>query len=279
MKSHSSSLASTAPMITGKTALVGILADPITHVQTPQRLNAWFRDHGHDAILVPMHVGASDLASLVQNLRKVRNLAGFVVTVPHKEAFAPLCDQLGEEASMVGAVNAVKRLSDGGLLGENFDGAGFVGGLRAAGIDPKGHDVLMAGAGGAARAIGFALARAEVASLSIFNRNHAKADALAQAIRSRFPTLPIAAVSDPATEKFSLIVNATSLGLSETDPLPVPAALLRRGTTVAEVIMKPERTKLLDVAAEHGCRVHPGRHMLEAQIELLGSFVLAGIDS
>lgn len=276
MKSHPSSLASASLKITGTTALVGIVADPIAHVQTPQRLNAWFRDQGHDAILVPMHVATEDLASLVQSLRRLKNLTGFVVTVPHKEAFARLCDQLGEEAAIVGAVNAVRRLSDGRLLGENFDGAGFVSGLRAAGIDPRGHDVLMAGAGGAARAIGFALARADIASLSIFNRNHARADALAQTIRSRFSTSVVAAASDLSREKFTLVVNATSLGLSETDPLPVPKMLLHPETIVAEVIMKPERTKLLNMAAKHGCRVHPGRHMLDAQIELLGNFVLTG---
>lgn len=265
--------------VSGATTLVGILADPIAHVQTPQRLNAWFRDMGHDAVLVPMHVKANDLERVIEGARKIRNLGGLIVTVPHKEATARLCDRLGEEAAMTGAVNAVQRMPDGRLLGENFDGKGFVGGLLSRGIDPKGHDVLLAGAGGAARAIGFALAREGIGSLVIANRNHDRAQDLAVAIRRSFPLLPIATTHDETARPFSLIVNATTLGMKESDEMPVAESLLRPGLVVAEAVMKPARTKLLVKAEGHGCQVHEGRHMLESQIELLGRFVLGGRQS
>jgi len=265
--------------ISGATTLVGILADPIAHIQTPQRLNAWFRDTGCDAVLVPMHVTANDLERLVQGARKIQNLGGLIVTVPHKEAMARLCDRLGEEAAMTGAVNAVQRLPDGRLLGENFDGKGFVGGLRSRGIDPKGHDVLLAGAGGAARAIGFALARERIGSLVIANRNRDRAQDLADSIHRNFPQLPIAATRDEAPGPFSLIVNATTLGMKESDEMPVAESLLRPGMVVAEAVMKPARTTLLDKAERHGCHVHEGRHMLESQIEMLGRFVLGSRQS
>lgn len=274
MKSHHLTDSSSIAPITGATALIGILADPIAHVQTPQRLNAWFRARGHDAVLVPMHIKAGDLEPLVHGLRKIKNLSGLIVTVPHKESLVRLCDRLGEEASVVGAVNAVQRLPDGRLLGENFDGQGFVNGLRTRDIDPQDHDVLLAGAGGAARAIGFALARTAIGSLTISNRNRDRADDLARAIRRTFPRLPVAADFAEAAKPFSLIVNATTLGMKESDELPVPESLLQPGVVVAEAVMKPERTKLLRLAEHRGCHVHEGRHMLEAQIELLGRFVL-----
>lgn len=274
MKSHHPS-----ETISGATALVGILADPIAHIQTPQRLNAWFRDEGYDAVLVPMHVTANDLERLVEGARKIRNLGGLIVTVPHKEAMALLCDRLGEEAAMTGAVNAVQRMPDGRLLGENFDGKGFVGGLRSRGIDPKGHDVLLAGAGGAARAIGFALAREGIGSLVIANRNRDRAQELAVSIRKGFPLLPVATTRDETARPFSLIVNATTLGMKQSDEMPVAESLLRPGIVVAEAVMKPARTKLLAAAERHDCHVHEGRHMLESQIELLGRFVLGGRQS
>ena len=260
------------PIITGATRLIGVVADPIGHIRTPQAMNRLFEEQGIDAVVVPMQVGPDDLAALLAGLRRVASLSGLVVTVPHKAAVTALCDALGPEAALVGAANAVRRTADGRLGGEMFDGLGFVDGLRREGIDPAGHDALLVGAGGAASAIAFALTRTGVARLTIANRSAGKAEALARRIRDAFPEVRVEAGA-PDPRGHSLVVNGTSLGLKPGDPLPLPAERLEAGTVVAEVIMQPPRTPLLTAAAAAGCRVHEGRHMLDAQLALLAAFI------
>lgn len=261
-------------MITGNTRLCAILADPIAQVQTPQMLNRYFEAHALDAILVPIHVAAESLSTVLDGLRSMKNLAGFVVTVPHKTTVASLCDQLEPAGRAIGSVNTVRRTADGRFIGNMFDGAGFVGGLRAQDHDPAGRRILLLGAGGAASAIAFALAEAGAGQVTVANRTRAKAEAVVARVRRALPQADIA-VGEADPRGYDLVVNGTSLGLRAQDPLPLDASLLQPDTLVAEVIMKPERTALLDEAMRRGCRVHYGRHMLDTQVELIARFMLA----
>lgn len=259
--------------ITGNTRVFGIVADPIAQVRTPEVLNAYFTAHGIDAVMVPLHVPAAGLAQAWQGMRAMRNLGGWIVTVPHKNAVASLCDALGPAASVIGAVNAVRRLDDGRLVGDMFDGAGFVGGLRGQGHDPAGRSVLLVGAGGAAAAIAHALAQAGVGRLGIANRTLARADEIAQRVRQAFPDADVQAC-DADPRGYDMVVNATSLGMRPDDALPLDVNLLDARTLVAEIIMKPAETPLLQVAKQRGCPIHAGRHMLDAQAALMARFLL-----
>lgn len=262
-------------MITGRTLVYGILADPIAQVRTPEVLNRLFAEQGVDAVVVPFHLAAADLAAAWPAFGRLRSLGGLIVTVPHKSSVLPLCDSVGPAARLVGAANAVRREPDGRLACEMFDGRGFVGGLLEQGIDPAGARVLLAGAGGAASAIAFALAEAGCRRLTVANRTPAKAEALAARVREAFPACAaVAGPADPAGH--GLAINGTSLGLRAQDPLPFDAERLGPETIVAEVVMSPERTALLEAAQRRGCRVHLGRHMLDAQVRLLADFLLPG---
>ncbi|RMC35639.1 shikimate dehydrogenase family protein [Paracoccus alkanivorans] len=256
--------------ITGKTRLFGILADPIHQVKTPQVMNALFRRHAVDAVLVPMHVAPDGLPALMAGLREMRNFGGFIATVPHKPDMLSLCDETVGDAARIGAVNCVRRESDGRMVGAMLDGIGFVEGLRSNGIGIVGCSILLAGAGGAASAIAFALAGAGAGRLTICNRTVEKAEALSDRVRRDHPYLPVqakAALSDIG--EFDIIVNATSLGMRAGDPLPVGLKGLGPHHVVAEAIMEPAETPLLAEAVRHGCRVQPGLPMLERQIELM----------
>ncbi len=259
-------------MITGKTRLYAIIADPISHVRTPEVFNELFSLNCCDAVLVPIQVAPEGLEAVLTAFRTMKNLGGFVTTVPHKTAVAALCDELGDAGRAIGAVNAVRREADGRLIGNMFDGAGFVAGLRSQGYDPAGRRALLIGAGGAAAAIAFALAEAGVASLTVANRTRSKAEEIAVRIAKYFPARPIMVGNADPTDH-DLVINATSLGLRADDPLPIDATMLTPAMTVAEIIMKPETTPLLAAAKARGCTIHYGRHMLDEQVRLIADFI------
>lgn len=258
--------------ITGSTTLCAILADPIYHVRLPQAFNALMRQWEKDVLLVPVHVVPDNLGAVVNGLRRTENLAGCAVTVPHKTTVLGLCDELSIRAQAIGAVNVVRREADGRLAGDNLDGIGFVEGLRQSGIEPSGMHAFVAGAGGAANAIAFGLAEAGIGSLAIWNRTRSKSEDLRERLLRLYPELSIeVAGNDPTGAE--LVVNATSLGLRDGDPLPLDVEKLQPSQIVAEIIMKPILTPLLVAAESRGCRICLGAPMLDAQLALMADFM------
>lgn len=259
--------------ISGHTKLLVILSHPVEHVRTPSAMNAHFVATSTDAVLVPMQVRAEDLADAVAMLRRVENLAGIVVTIPHKERIAALCDELTEAARLVGAVNVIRRKADGCLVGGQFDGEGFCAGLKAAGHEIRGRRVWMIGAGGAAAGIAYALLRHEVAHLTLFNRTIIRAETLAMRLHEAIPGAQVTIGRDDPSGH-DIVINGTSLGLKPTDALPVSPSLLKPDMLVAEVVMQPDVTRLLEMAKLHGCNTHRGLPMLLEQIPILAEFIM-----
>lgn len=259
-------------IITGHTGIMFIVADPIEHVKTPQRLNEFMARRGYDAVLVPLHARASDLAQLITGLRGVHNLLGLIVTVPHKISILDYCDELDPTALRVGAANVVQRRPDGLFVGANFDGKGFLQSIEDAFGPAKGHSVYIAGAGGVARSIAFSFAQAGASRIAIFNRSKDKAAALIDALLRDYPGIEIG-VGGSEPDGFDIAVNATSLGLKSSDPLPFTIDKLAATTLVGEVVMEPLRTKLVAAAQMRGMRVVTGEVMLEHQLEQIVSFL------
>ncbi|TIV61387.1 shikimate dehydrogenase [Mesorhizobium sp.] len=260
--------------ISGHTKVFSILAQPVHHVRTPQALNALFKERCYDGVVVPIEVAPGDgIAKAFDALRAFNNWGGTLVTIPHKTAVPALCDTLTERARLAGAVNVVRRERDGSLTGELLDGIGFVRGLRDGGFDPNGKAVFLAGAGGAASAIAFALVEAGVSRLTVVNRSQPKSQELVSRLQERFPTVSFATVGTPKAH--DIVINGTSLGLRDDDPLPIDPRLLEREMLVAEVIMSPAETALLCEARQRGCLVHPGGAMLKGQLTEIFSFLTA----
>ena len=262
--------------ITGKTKLFGIIADPVDHVRAPMVFNPAFHDRNIDAVLVPIHILPQHLKETLTAMAQLPNMGGVAVTIPHKMTAAKLCDQLGVAAEVTGAVNAI-RFEQGRLIGDNFDGKGFVAGLKGEGHDPREKNAVLIGAGGAARAIAMALAEAGVGRLSIVNRSLAKAEDLKALILAHFPDYSVDAAMitqiDTIKKGADLLINATSLGLHETDALPVDLEGVAIGTIIADIIMVPEMTKWLTDARDRGLTIHKGRHMLDYQKDLIANFL------
>ena len=130
-------------MITGHTKIYAIISDPVAHVRAPEVFNEFFAQHNCDAVLIPIHVAPEGLKVALTAFRAMKNLGGIVVTVPHKTVIATLCDELGDAGRAIGSVNAVRREADGRLIGNMFDGAGFVAGLRSYKIAMESRPLMM----------------------------------------------------------------------------------------------------------------------------------------
>jgi shikimate dehydrogenase len=260
--------------IDGATTLLAIIADPVKQARTPGLINASIARRGYNAALVPMHVGTTGLAAAIEGLRSAANFGGAVVSMPHKRAVMRLLDNVTREAAEVGACNVIRRTADGRLIGTMLDGWGFVRGLERAGIDVVKRRVLLLGAGGAAAGIAFALAPAGIESLAIANRTRSAAEALAVRVQQAYPTLAVRGDTNTDPKGCDLVVNATSLGMRDDDPLPVDVTQLDPDAVAAEAVLAPDETRFLAEAAARGLRTHRGRHMLEAQIEQMLDFMM-----
>ena len=261
------------PWVTGTTRFFGTIAHPADHVRAPMVFNPIFAERGLDHVMVPIDAPPGSLVEIVAALRAIPNFGGMAVTIPHKMEIAALCDTLGLAARLTGAVNAVRFDADGSMHGDNFDGQGFVAGLHHQGHDPAGRDVLIMGAGGAARAIALALCEAGVGRLRIINRTSQKADEIVTALKEIGQHSQAETAVDHDGAGVDMIVNTTSLGLHDGDRLPIALDAVDPETLIAEIIMVPERTAWLAAAEARGLATHYGRHMLDCQIELIGNFI------
>lgn len=259
-------------MITGATKVFYMIAHPIDHVRTPEVINPVFASRGIDAIMVPVHYTPEDFPTGWAAMKRTRNLGGIVVSVPLKELACKLADEVEEPARELGAANVIRRTDDGRMIATNLDGGGFLRGMLNDGRDAKGRRALVIGAGGAGKAIAFGLARSGCASLRISDLDEGRARSLAAEIRKRYADLDVS-VSGNSLAGIDLVVNATPCGLHpKTDPLPLDIAELRPGMVVADIIMKPRQTPLLEAATAAGCDARYGAGMLDSQIDLMVSY-------
>ncbi len=254
--------------ISGKTKLFGIVGYPVGHSLSPAMHNKAFELLQLDHCYLPLPLEPPDLPKGVAGLRAL-GFAGFNVTIPHKEAVLQFLDEVDPEAAGMGAVNTVLN-RDGRLIGFNTDGRGF---LRSVSelwdFTPAGRNIVILGAGGAARAIAAALAAAGAQSVTIANRNPERAKKLAQALGDRFPCrfsgvgLEVREL-DLALEQSSLVVNTTPVGMYpqvDSEP-PINPARLFTHNFVCDTIFNPWETRLLREAKSKGCTTANGLGML-----------------
>jgi shikimate dehydrogenase len=193
------------------------------------------------------------------------NLRGALVTMPHKVSTVGMLDEVTPTARIAGACNAILKRPDGSLLGDMFDGAGFVRGVLRKGKTLTGARALVVGAGGVGSAIAASLAAAGIAGIGLFDAHGTAADSLGNRLKEHYPGLAVRTGSNDA-EGYDVIVNATPLGMKPGDPLPVDVAKIAPSAFVGEVVMKEEYTPFLRAVMEKGCKVQVGTDMLFEQI-------------
>lgn len=248
-------------MINGKTTLIPHLGYPTESFKAPMIYNPWFAQHGIDAVVVPMGVKPDDYAEVFRSLFRITNIRGALVTMPHKVATLELVDELTPAARIAGACNAVLRRDDGTLVGDQFDGAGFVRGIVRKGCRLEGARAIVSGSGGVGSAIAASLAQAGVAELALFDAREGVARALARRLVEHYPALRVSTGSDDP-QGFDVVVNATPLGMHAGDPLPFDVTRIAAGAMVGEVVMKHEYTPFLEAALARNCKVQVGTDML-----------------
>jgi shikimate dehydrogenase len=252
-------------MINGTTELIAHIGYPTHTFKSPMIYNPFFEHTGVNAVVVPMGCQPHDYPSFLRAVFTLTNVRGALITMPHKVVTVGLLDEVTPTVRVAGACNAVKRLPDGRLLGDMFDGAGFVRGVQRKGLNLQGARVLVVGSGGVGCAIAASLAGADIGAIALFDVNAAAAQALGERLKASYPHIAVSTGSnDPAG--FDLVVNATPMGMNEGDALPLDVARLDAHTFVGEVVMRTEMTAFLTAAQARGCRIQVGSDMLFEQI-------------
>lgn len=259
--------------LTGETRLYAILGDPIAQVKSPTSLSAILASRGRDAMVLPMHVAPEAIDQVFPTLWNIRNLDGLLATVPHKQAALANCIEASERARFVGAVNVMRRGSEG-WFGDNTDGCGYVDGLQATGFEVAGKSALLIGCGGAGSAIALELLDRGVSRLALHDVDETRRESLRARLERRFPGR--VGVGDRDPRGFDLIANATPMGMNPSDPLPVDGDRLEAGQFVACAITKPAVSPIIQVARARGCGTMTGAGMFDAQAERLVDFLLGG---
>ena len=252
-------------MLNGDTRIIAHVGYPTTTFKSSMIYNPWFDAHGVNAAVVPLGVRSEDFPRAFPEIARFTNFCGALITMPHKVSVIALLDEVSTAVKVAGSCNAVRRAEDGRLVGDMFDGEGFVRGLSHNGATLAGARLLVVGCGGVGSAIAASAAAAGAAEIALYDLNAASMVALADRLKAGYPRLSVLVGSnDP--KGFDVAVNATPLGMYPGDPMPLDVSRLDARTFVGEVVLKHETTAFLAAARARGCRTQIGVDMLFEQI-------------
>lgn len=259
--------------------IVAVFGQPVAGNPTQYMMEKAFAQLGLDWRYLTLEVAPEDLADAIRGMRAM-GFRGCNLTIPHKVAVIPLLDRTSEAAGLMGAVNCVHRVGRE-LTGENTDGKGFVQSLRAV-VDPAGKNVVVLGAGGAARAIAVEVGLSGAANILVVNRDETRGRELVQLINDRVHVPSQFAQWEgnydvpPETD---VVINATSIGLGDDEArVPLNIGTLEADMVVADVIFNPPETRLLRDAKSRGCQTLDGLGMLVNQA-VIGFKIWTGQDA
>jgi shikimate dehydrogenase len=239
-----------------------VIGDPIAHSKSPVIHKFWIDALGIEADYGRCHVTPDGLTAYLASAREDGDWRGCNVTIPHKVAIMDLVDDPGDVRGTIGAMNTVLRQPGGSLIGTNTDAAGFA--APVSGLDLAGRPVAVIGAGGAARAVLFALARLGVGPVTIYNRTPMKAAALLSMFGLKGDVKQIGAPLPPA----ALLVNTSALGMTGQPPLAIDLSPLPDEAVVYDIVYSPLETDLLAQAHARGLDTVDGLEMLVGQAAL-----------
>lgn len=244
--------------------IYGVLGYPVKHSFSPLMHNAAFDALKIGAEYKLFEIKPQDLQDFLSSLKE-KNIRGLNVTIPHKEKVIPFLDSLSDEARLIGAVNTIK-VSTNALEGFNTDGEGFLRHLtQELKFLPAGKIIAIIGAGGAARAVSVYLSKARPKKIFIYDIDKNRTSELVTHLKKNFKNIEfIAADSIPGLniKDCDLLVNATPIGMKETDPCLIDEKFMHRNLLVYDIIYNPKETKLQAQAKKVGAKASSGLGML-----------------
>lgn len=256
----------------GASRVYFIVGDPIAQVKSPVGVTQSFQSAGHNALCIPAHVSPADLAAWTAGVTLSKNVDGIIVTVPHKFAFFHLCATTTDRGAFLKSINTLRRNPDGSWHGDMFDGQGYVQALGLKGVQLAGQKALLVGAGGAGSAIAYALATGGVRELAIHDEDAVRRDALVQRLRSLGGCVVVVGSSDPTG--FDIAINATPMGMHESDPHPMNSSKFTSDMFVGCVITSPAVPPMISAARASGCITLTGAEMFAQVKDLMVEFLM-----
>ena len=256
----------------GATRVHIIVGDPIAQVKSPFGVTQAFEQHGKDAVCIPAQVRTQDLKQWFEGVSLARNVDGIIVTVPHKFDCHALCATSSPRAAFLGAVNTMRRNKDGSWHGDMFDGLGYVKAIESKGFALPGKKALLVGAGGAGSAIAHSLVLAGVQELAIHDENTDRRESLIQRLNSLQNGRVCSGSANPTG--FDIAINATPVGMRETDPSPIQLDAITSNMFIGCVITAPAVPPLIAAARAKACKTTTGADMFVQVRELMVAFLL-----
>ena len=253
--------------ISVNTKIAGVIGDPISHSLSPKIHNYLIKKYQIDGLYLPFKVEPQNLGSTVKTFAYL-GLRGFNVTLPHKEKMVKICDHLSKSALDIGAVNTVIITPDRKLFGHNSDGVGFINNIKyhAPNFNFKGKNIVVLGAGGATRAVIYALLQEEVKKIVISNRSSERAQILINDFAPKFKKSELNFVvweqKESALKDCDLLINCTSLGMVGREKLAIDLTALNKEAIVTDIVYQPLMTDFLVDAQKHGHKIVTGIGML-----------------
>lgn len=244
----------------------GMLGNPVSQTQTPALFNQYCSKNNHSAVMVPFKIaGTPDLKNLIQMMKNSQLLSGFVSTIPFKSDLYSLCNEHGPAAAILGKVNSVKISPSGNVIGEMFDGIGFIEALKLKKFSFTNKNCLVIGSGAAGQAIAIELKRHQISQCTVIDTNSSALDRFRKIMPSANLYHLRTLVPDDLS-KFDLIINASPLGMHSNDPLPCDFQTAKQDCYVGDCVTNFEITAFLKLAKTKGCPVISGVDMANGQL-------------
>ena len=260
--------------VNGKTRVYAIVGDPIEQVRSPEMVTWEMQKRDHNAVLIPMHIARDEFDTVMPQIMRMRNLDGLIFTIPFKAQAIALAKTLGPQASQIGAINALKKHSNGAWSGEIFDGIGCVEAFKQRGITLQDKRLQLIGLGGAGSAICVALAYEKPKLLRLFDINAQTTERMAKMVNTISPQT-VVEVGLPLAEGIDILLNASPVGMLNDARLPFAVQQFKKELIVFDAIVMPENTPLLSLAQDCGCQVVRGREMMLGQISKIVDYFFA----
>lgn len=255
-------------MINGETQVLGLIGNPVKHSKSPEIHNKGFNELGLNYVYLAFEIEEKNLKTTINTFKQL-NFLGFNVTMPFKETIIEYLDDLDISAKRVGAVNTVKNIN-GKLIGYNTDGDGYVNSLINENIDLYNKKILILGAGGAVKSIGFSLLEKGIDSLIILNRTIERAISIKEDFNYYYNNdIRVYELNNHNLKKYlsevDIIINATPLEMDESSNILPENIEIPKGIIFSDLIYSPEITNFLKQGIKSGNKIVKGKYMLQNQ--------------